>query len=116
MRAPDFIRERAKSLRQSMTSAERTLWHLLRRDQLSLHFRRQHTIGPFVLDFYCVRAKLCVEVDGPVHAERKDHDRRRSEWLSREGIRVVRFTADDVELRPAFVVAAIMRATAPSTA
>jgi len=99
-----------------MTSAERTLWHLLRRDQLNLHFRRQHPIGPFVLDFYCAKAKLCVEIDGPVHAERQDYDRRRSEWLAKEGIRVLRFAADDVECRPAFVVAAIVRAAAPSTA
>ncbi|WP_240549496.1 endonuclease domain-containing protein [Devosia salina] len=116
MRAPDFIRERAKSLRRSMTGPERTLWALLRRDQLNLHFRRQHPIGPFILDFYCAKAKLCVEIDGPVHMEQAEYDQRWTEWLEREGIRVLRFTAEDVERRPAVVVAGIVRAAPPSTA
>ena len=116
MRAPDFIRERAKSLRRSMTIPERTLWGLLRRDQLNLHFRRQHPIGPFILDFYYAKAKLCVEIDGPVHAEQLEYDRRRTEWLEREGIRVLRFSPQDVERRPAIVVADIVQADSPSTA
>lgn len=116
MRAPDFIRERAKSLRRTMTRPKRTLWSMLRRDQLNLHFRRQHPIGPFILDFYCAREKLCVEIDGPAHAESAEYDQRRTAWLEKEGIRVLRFTADDVERRPAFVVRAIMQAAAPSTA
>ena len=116
MRAPDFIRQRAKSLRRAMTGPERTLWSLLRRDQLKLHFRRQHPVGPFILDFYCAKAKLCVEIDGPVHAERVEYDRRRTAWLEREGIRVLKFTTEDVEHRSAAVVAAIVGAAAPSTA
>jgi len=99
-----------------MTIPERTLWALQRRDQLKLHFRRQHPIGPFILDFYCAKAKLCVEIDGPVHAERLEYDRRRAEWLEREGIRVLRFSAEDVVRRPAAGVAAIVRAASPSTA
>jgi very-short-patch-repair endonuclease len=99
-----------------MTRPERALWDLLRRDQLNLHFRRQHPIGPFVLDFYCAKAKLCVEVDGPVHEERQDYDRRRTEWLPRKGIRVLRLTVDDVERQPAVVVAAIVLVRPPSTA
>jgi hypothetical protein len=55
MRSPDFIRERAVSLRKAMTQPERQLWLLLRRNTLGLHFRRQHPIGPYVLDFYCAR-------------------------------------------------------------
>ena len=99
-----------------MTIPERTLWGLLRRDQLNLHFRRQHPIGPFILDFYCAKAKLCVEIDGPVHAEQLEYDRRRTEWLEREGIRVLRFSPQDVERRPAIVVADIVQADSPSTA
>jgi very-short-patch-repair endonuclease len=99
-----------------MTGPERTLWALIRRNQLNLHFRRQHPAGPFVLDFYCAKSRLCVEVDGPVHAERVEYDRRRTVWLEKEGIRVLRFTAEDVDHRSAAVVAAIVRAAAPSTA
>ena len=116
MRAPDFIRERAKTLRRAMTQPERTLWAMLRRDQLGLRFRRQHPIGPYILDFYCAAARLCVEVDGPSHAERVDYDQRRTDWLAKEGLRVLRFSAEEVERRPAAVLETIVRAAPPSTA
>jgi very-short-patch-repair endonuclease len=116
MRSPDFIRERAKLLRRTMTRPERTLWSLLRRNEQGLHFRRQHPIGPFILDFYCAAAKLCVEVDGPVHDDRAASDARRTGWLQSEGIRVLRFTAQDIETRPAAVLAEILQAAPPSTA
>jgi very-short-patch-repair endonuclease len=99
-----------------MTRPERTLWALLRRNQLGLHFRRQHPIGPFVLDFYCARAKLCVEIDGPVHADQPERDQRRTAWLAGEGIRVLRFTVEAVDGEPAAVLAAIARVAPPSTA
>jgi very-short-patch-repair endonuclease len=99
-----------------MTQPEKTLWFLLRRNTLGWHFRRQHPIGPFILDFYCAPLKLCVEVDGPVHLGQAERDERRTNWLKKEGITVIRFTADDVELRPAAVIAAIAQAAPPSTA
>jgi len=108
--------KRAKSLRRSMTRPEQTLWSLLRRDRQGLHFRRQHAIGPYILDFYCAAARLCVEVDGPVHAGQADHDERRTHWLAEQGVRVIRFSIEEVEARPAAVIASIVRAAAPSTA
>jgi very-short-patch-repair endonuclease len=99
-----------------MTQPERTLWSLLRRNRQQFHFRRQHAVGPYILDFYCAEAALCVEVDGPVHAEQAKHDRRRTEWLAGQGMRVIRFSIEDVEGRPAWVVASIAQAAAPSTA
>jgi very-short-patch-repair endonuclease len=116
MRSPDFIRDRAKTLRRAMTQPEKTLWFLLRRNSLGWHFRRQHPIGPYILDFYCAARKLCVEVDGPVHSEQAERDARRTAWLNKEGIRVIRFSAEEVELRPAVVIAAIARVAPPSTA
>jgi very-short-patch-repair endonuclease len=116
MRAPDIIRGRARDLRRRMTLSERLLWYMIRRDALGLHFRRQHPVGPFILDFYCASAKLCVEVDGPVHDETADYDMRRDEWLAKEHIRVLRFTLADLEQRPAWVVATIAQAAPPSTA
>jgi very-short-patch-repair endonuclease len=98
-----------------MTQPEKTLWSLLRDKHTGLRFRRQHPIGPFVLDFYCPAAKLAVEIDGPAHDGREDYDQRRSDWLSREGIRVLRFSAAEIEARPAAVVAAIAQAAPPST-
>jgi very-short-patch-repair endonuclease len=116
MRAPILTQKRAKSLRRSMTRPEQTLWTLLRRNQQGFHFRRQHAVGPYILDFYCAAARLCVEVDGPVHADQVSHDERRTRWLEEQGIRVIRFSVEDVEMRPAAVIATIMRAAAPSTA
>jgi very-short-patch-repair endonuclease len=115
MRSSILTQKRAKSLRRTMTAPERLLWAMLKGDRLHLHFLRQHAVGPYILDFYCAEAMLCVEVDGPVHAERAEHDRRRTEWLNGQGIRVVRFSVADVEGRPAWVVARIVQAAAPST-
>ena len=116
MRAPILTQKRAKVLRRAMTRPEMTLWSLLRRNQLGLHFRRQHAIGPYILDFYSAVARLCVEVDGPAHADQVARDERRTRWLEEQGIRVIRFSVEDVEARPAAVIAAIKRVAAPSTA
>jgi very-short-patch-repair endonuclease len=98
-----------------MTQPERTLWAMLRGQRTGLRFRRQHPVGPFILDFYCPSAKLAVEVDGPVHAGQEERDQRRTDWLAKEGIRVLRFTMEDVEQRPAMVLARIAQAAPPST-
>ena len=107
---------RARALRREMTKPEVILWLALRGGQTGLRFRRQHPIGWYILDFYCADAALCVEVDGPVHNEKAEHDQRRTEWLNGQGIRVIRFSAEDIVVRPAWVVAAIVPAAAPSTA
>jgi adenine-specific DNA-methyltransferase len=60
-------------------------------------FRQQHPIGPFIVDFYCARAKLVVEVDGDTHGTQEEYDENRTRWLEQErGLRVVRFTNRDV--------------------
>ena len=81
-----------------MTPAERRLWQALRGNALEgAYFRRQHAIGTFILDFYCAQAKLAVEVDGGIHLERAAYDAERTRWLESEhGIRVLRFTNEDV--------------------
>ncbi len=82
-----------------MTKPEVILWSYLREDALKgLRFRRQHPIGPYILDFYCAPLKLCIEIDGIVHATvaAERHDQRRTAWLAMQGIRVVRFAASDV--------------------
>lgn len=115
MRSSILTQKRAKALRRSLTRPEQSLWSLLRRNQLGLHFRRQHAEGPFILDFFCAAKRLCVEIDGPVHADRLEQDARRTRWLADHGIRVIRFSTDDVEQRPAAVLRAIAQAAAPST-
>lgn len=115
MRSSILTQKRAKVLRRSLTQPEQVLWALLRRNQLGLHFRRQHALGPYILDFYCASAKLCVEVDGPAHAERAEHDARRDAWLAGQGVRTLRFSVEALELRPAVVLASIAEAAAPTS-
>jgi very-short-patch-repair endonuclease len=96
MQAPQVTLDRAKKLRHAMTRPEIKLWQCLRRQQLDgLKFRRQHPVGPWILDFYCEEAKLAVEVDGEGHSS--DHrfsiDERRTAWLAEKGVRVARFSA-----------------------
>ncbi|MGN6460706.1 MAG: endonuclease domain-containing protein [Pseudolabrys sp.] len=90
---------RARRLRSASTDAELKLWRALRRDQLhNLHFRRQHPVGPYTLDFYCPVASLAIELDGGQHAEPANivSDERRTAWLSKKGIKVLRFWNNDV--------------------
>jgi len=75
------------------------LWSRLRtRSKEAPAFRRQHPIGPFVLDFYCARARLAVEIDGRVHEVegRPRRDAKRDEWLQAQGVEVLRIPASDV--------------------
>ena len=89
---------RAKTLRRGHTLAEEALWRDLRGRRAGAKFRRQVPIGPFVVDFACLEAKLVVEVDGPSHGtpEGIAQDAGRDAWLTREGWRVVRVTNAEV--------------------
>ena len=118
MKAPAATFGRARRLRWTMTEPERVLWAILRKNQIGLRFRRQYSIGIYVLDFYCAAQHLCVEVDGPVHGEigQIERDAKRDAWLSVQGVRVLRFSAEDILQRPAAVVAAIAQAATPSVA
>lgn len=81
-------------LRNHGTSAEATLWLRLQKRQLQgRKFRRQHSVGPYILDFYCPKEKLAIELDGEVHHDvvRRDYDARRESYLASLGIRVIRF-------------------------
>jgi very-short-patch-repair endonuclease len=70
----------------------------LRRNGLGVKFRRQHPIGNYVLDFYCCKSKLGIELDGGQHADpaEKERDRRRTRELERRGIRVLRVWNSEV--------------------
>ena len=78
---------------------ERRLWYRLRSGQIDGHqFRRQHPAGPYVLDFYCPKLRLAIELDGGQHniATEIDRDRRRDAWLTAHGVIVLRFWNSDV--------------------
>ncbi len=86
----------ARRLRANPTDAEIRLWSRLRRKHLDgFRFRRQHPMGPYVVDFFCPEAKLVVEVDGGQHADSAS-DAVRTRWLEAGGHRVIRFWNNDV--------------------
>ena len=90
--------EAAKELRRRMTEAETLLWQALRRNQLAgLHFRRQQVIDGFVVDFYCDKAGLVVELDGKIHVRQKASDAERDAALSARGLQVLRIPNEDVQ-------------------
>lgn len=96
MEAPPRTREFARRLRRAMTLPEVLLWRALKARKLDgLHFRKQHPLGPYVLDFYCDAAKLCVEVDGYSHGigQHPERDVRRDTYLAEMGIMTLRLSA-----------------------
>jgi very-short-patch-repair endonuclease len=96
-----------------MSLPEVLLWRELRGQAVGgLRFRRQHPIGPYVLDFYCEGARFGVEVDGEAHnrADRPERDQSRDAWLADQGIRILRLPAtlvlSDMDSALATIVAA----------
>ena len=102
---------RRRELRSSLTVAEARLWSCLQRRQFGWKFRRQHSVGPFIIDFYCPSARLAIELDGAAHDSDSAgrYDERRSQYLRRHGIVVVRFMNEDVLKNLEGVLAAIQK-------
>jgi len=93
------IFEYARSLKKVMTPAENLLWQNLRNRKVSNHkFRRQHPISRYIVDFYCHEARLVIEVDGGIHftPENIQYDQFRTEELEGMGLKVIRFTNEEV--------------------
>jgi very-short-patch-repair endonuclease len=94
---PDELLERARKLRGRQTPAEEILWECLRGRKLhDAKFRRQHNIDRFIVDFYCHEARLVIEVDGSVHAGREDVDAERQRMLENFGLKVLRFSNEQI--------------------
>ena len=102
--------QRAKELRREMTPAEKLLWQEVRAKKLGVRFRRQQVIQGFIVDFYCHKAALVVEVDGDIHDLQKEEDERREKVLGELGLRVVRFGNDEVVRDVSAVVGKIREA------
>ena len=102
---------RAKELRQNLTPAERKMWSRLRNHQLDgLGFRRQHALGPFIVDLCCNSCKLVIELDGDTHASQVEYDLERTAWLEQHGWKVIRFANREVENEIDAVLLAILQA------
>ncbi|MEQ8665267.1 MAG: DUF559 domain-containing protein [Rhodospirillales bacterium] len=86
---------RARKLRKNMTNAEKAFWSQVRDKRFhELRFRRQHPIGPYIVDFYCAAKEIVVELDGGQHTQETDLER--SAFLQSCGLRVIRFWNNDV--------------------
>ncbi len=93
------LTERRKELRNNATQAEKYLWYELKNSQiLGKKFRRQHSVGNYIVDFYCPEKRLAIELDGEHHFEKeqKEYDEKRTEYLDSMGINVIRFKNTDV--------------------
>lgn len=104
------LKKRRRVLRNNATPAEAELWKMLRGSQLKgRKFRRQHSIGPYIVDFYCPAEKLAIELDGAVHDDpaRAEYDGERAAFLKQQDIRVIRFENRVVFEQPEFVRQAI---------
>ncbi len=111
-RASPKMQARARELRREMTPAERILWQRLRNGQIDgAQFRRQHAIGKYIVDFFCAKSKLVIEVDGDVHADQVEYDAQRTRWLNEQKhYRVLRFRNDEVRHNIAGVLERIREA------
>src|SRR3954452_13803597 len=87
----------AREMRHEPTPAEHFLWHHLRSRKVNgLKFRRQYPIERFIVDFFCAEHRLVIEVDGNIHEYSIEEDAIRTEYLNEQGMRVIRFTNNDV--------------------
>lgn len=113
----DVSVQQARALRQASTTAEQLLWRHLRNRQLAgAKFRRQHPLGPYILDFVCLEQGLVIELDGGQHADlqAQAYDQQRSAWLQQQGLRVLRFWNHEVVQQTNEVLARVLQALTPA--
>jgi len=109
---PKQLTPLARNLRKQETWAEKLLWSWLRDRRFTAYkFRRQHTFGDYILDFFCVEAFLNIELDGSQHGfpEQKRKDEERDAWLEKAGVKVLRFWNGRLRREKEFVRETIWR-------
>ncbi len=110
-KSPPQAYQRAHHLRKNSTEAESKLWTHLRSHRLNdVHFRRQHVIGKYIVDFCAPGQKLIIELDGSQHIDRVSQDEDRSNYLVSKGYRILRFWNNDVTYNLDAVIIAIEQA------
>lgn len=87
---------RARELRRTASAAEVVFWGYLRGTKTGFKFRRQHPLGPYVLDFYCAEARLNLELDGEQHVSRRFEDGLRDDYLRLQNIDTLRIPTKDL--------------------
>ena len=105
----------AKDLRASQTKAEQKLWYYLRAHRfMGLKFKRQKTIGCYIVDFICIERRLIIEIDGGQHIEQAEYDHRRDAWLGSQGYTILRFWNNEVMQQPESVLEQIRATLSPN--
>jgi len=88
----------ARDLRRNQTNSELIMWKILRNRKFTgLKFRRQYLIDGYIIDFYCSKLKLAIEIDGLIHLKKIKEDKLRQKDLEDKGIKFIRFTNKDIE-------------------
>jgi very-short-patch-repair endonuclease len=101
-------------LRKQSIETEDLLWQELRNSKLGFKFRRQHSIGGYILDFYCAKARLIIELDGPIHDSRKGYDKNKDKYFNELNYKVIRFKNSEVTGNLAKVIKEIELHLSPS--
>ncbi|MEK7616233.1 MAG: endonuclease domain-containing protein [Patescibacteria group bacterium] len=102
-----IFKERRRELRNNQTEAEKILWKYIRNRQIEqCRFRRQFSVGPYILDFYCPRIRLAIEIDGQQHGKSESvvYDKEREEFMNDLDITTIRYGNNDVIRDPRQVV------------
>ncbi len=99
LRYAQYLKTSGRQLRSNLTDAEKLLWSKIRKRQTKgYQFNRQKPVGDYIVDFYCDKARLVMEIDGGQHYEERniEADRKREKFLKSLGLRIMRFTNLDV--------------------
>ena len=95
--SPRYVIALARNLRNNMTDAEKILWEKISKRKIDgLRFRKQHSIGRYIVDFYCFEKKLVIELDGDIHDSQKEYDHNRDNELTARGNTILRFKNEEV--------------------
>lgn len=96
------MQQRRRQLRSNMTYCEKLVWMYLRKRQMKERFLRQYSVDKYVIDFYCPKLKLAVEVDGDIHdlQDQKEYDKNRQDYLENFGINFIRIKNEELLANP----------------
>jgi very-short-patch-repair endonuclease len=91
-----ILKERRIELRNTATKEERILWNHIKSSKLGYKFRRQESIGPYIVDFFCPEYNVVIELDGSQHLDNKEYDLERDSFLKLKGCTIIRFWNNDI--------------------
>lgn len=102
-----YLKDKRRSLRSNLTPAEAKLWKLIQNSKLGgIKFRRQHSLGNYIVDFYCPQYLLVIELDGKIHFNpvNNESDDKRTEYINSLGIKVLRFENKEIFEKTEFIL------------